>query len=47
MKAKKLIWGFLFIAAGVLLILHRLNILNVDIFFNGWWTLFIIIPSFR
>ena len=46
MKAKKLIWGFLFILAGVLLILHRLNVLNVDIFFNGWWTLFIIIPSF-
>ena len=35
-------WGALLILLGILL---TLNAFNIDVFFDGWWTLFIIIPS--
>lgn len=44
-KANRIIWGVLLILAGGILALKSLNILNIDIFFDGWWTLFIIVPS--
>lgn len=43
-KISKVIWGILLVAAGVLFALNALNITNFDLFFDGWWTLFIIIP---
>lgn len=43
-KISSLIWGIVLIAAGVLFALNALNITNIDIFFDGWWTLFIIVP---
>lgn len=47
MKNKKgIIYGTLLIIAAVLLALNWSGILEFDIFFEGWWTLFIIIPSF-
>ena len=46
MKLSSFLWGLLFIIAGVLLGLNVLGITNIDIFFKGWWTLFIIVPSF-
>lgn len=45
MKKSNLIWGLIFILVGLLLVLDRLNILEFNIFFKVWWTLFIIIPS--
>ena len=39
-----IIWGIVLIAAGVIFALNALDITNIDIFFKGWWTLFIIIP---
>ena len=39
-----IIWGIILVAAGVIFALNALNITNIDIFFKGWWTLFIIIP---
>ena len=39
-----IIWGIILVAAGVIFALNSLEITNVDIFFKGWWTLFIIIP---
>lgn len=39
------VWGILLIAAGTLFALNALSITDIDIFFDGWWTLFIIIPS--
>ena len=39
-----IIWGLLLVAAGVIFALNSLEITNIDIFFRGWWTLFIIIP---
>jgi len=36
--------GILIIAVGIVLGLNALGITNIDIFFDGWWTLLIIIP---
>ena len=43
-KVSRVIWGIVLIAAGVVFALNALNITNIDIFFDGWWTLFIIVP---
>ena len=43
-KANRVLWGIVLIAAGVILALNVFNITNIDIFFDGWWTLFIIVP---
>lgn len=43
-KASSIIWGIILIAAGVLFALNALNVTNIDVFFDGWWTLFIIVP---
>ena len=45
MNSRKL-WGVLLIVVGLILGLNALNITNINIFFDGWWTLFIIVPSF-
>ncbi|MEG1496746.1 MAG: LiaF-related protein [Clostridiales bacterium] len=37
-------WGVLLILLGVILGGNALNFWAIDIFFHGWWTLFIIIP---
>lgn len=43
---KNLLWGLVLIGIGVIIGLNALKITNIDIFFSGWWTLFIIIPCF-
>lgn len=43
-KYKNILWGLLLISVGVLFVLKVLNIIDFNIFFDGWWTLFIIIP---
>ena len=43
-KAGSVLWGIVLIAAGVILALNVLNITDIVIFFDGWWTLFIIVP---
>jgi len=40
------IWGFCFVVVGVIIGLNAFEITNIELFFNGWWTLFIIIPCF-
>lgn len=45
-KISELLWGLVFIALGVILGLNALEITNIELFFDGWWTLFIIIPCF-
>ena len=40
------LWGLALVAVGVLIALRAFNVLNFDLFFNGWWTLFIIVPCF-
>jgi predicted membrane protein len=45
-QAKSILCGLLIVALGVIIGGNALNIFNLDIFFEGWWTLFIIIPCF-
>ena len=44
-NANRILWGIVLIAAGVILGINALDLLNFDPFFNGWWTLFILVPS--
>lgn len=44
-KTTKIIGGVALVAVAVLLALKALNIFDFDVFFKGWWTLFIIVPS--
>lgn len=43
-KSSKILWGIVLIAAGVLFALNALNLFVFELFFDGWWTLFIIVP---
>lgn len=45
-KVSNLMWGLLFIIVGVVFGLNALGITDINIFFDGWWTLFIIVPCF-
>jgi predicted membrane protein len=44
-KTSGILWGIALVAIGVILALNALGITNINIFFDGWWTLFFIIPS--
>ncbi len=44
-RNKGLIWGIVLIVLGVVIALKKLNVIDFDLFFDGWWTLFIIVPS--
>lgn len=44
-QAKPIIWGIAIIALGIIFGGHALGLFSLDIFFDGWWALFIIIPS--
>lgn len=44
MMSGKRLWGIMLIVVGLILGLNVLGITNIDIFFDGWWTLFIIVP---
>lgn len=44
-KLRAIIWGLAIIALGVIFGGNALGVFNIDIFFEGWWTLFIIVPS--
>jgi len=40
------LWGLFFIVVGIGIAGNVLNIWDFELFFDGWWTLFIIIPCF-
>lgn len=44
-KVNTVIIGILFIIVGVIIGFNSFGITNINIFFSGWWTLFIIIPA--
>lgn len=44
-KATGIMWGVVLIALGLILGVNALGIADINIFFPGWWTLFIIVPS--
>ena len=41
---KNIVLGIILILIGIILGGNTLGIFNINIFFKGWWTLFIIIP---
>lgn len=41
---KNMIWGLVLIIIGVLWGTNVIGLTNVSLFFDGWWTLFIIVP---
>lgn len=43
-KLNSIIWGIVLIIAGALFALNALNITDINVFFDGWWTLLIIVP---
>lgn len=45
-KISNALWGIVFIVIGVIIGLNAMNITAINLFFKGWWTLFIIIPCF-
>lgn len=45
-KVSNWLWGIVLIALGVILGVNALGWAQIDIFFPGWWTLFLIVPCF-
>ena len=45
-KFGTILWGIVFIVIGIIVLLNTLNVTHINIFFDGWWALFIIVPSF-
>ena len=45
-KISKVLWGIVLISVGVIFALNAFGITDIEIFFDGWWTLFIIVPCF-
>lgn len=46
MNLRNILWGLVLISLGIILGINALDIFYIDIFFAGWWTLFIIVPCF-
>ena len=44
-QVKPVVWGVVIIALGIIFGGNALGLFNFDVFFDGWWTLFIIVPS--
>ena len=44
-RINSIVWGLALLAVSAVMILNAFEITNIEIFFDGWWTLFIIIPS--
>ena len=45
MNKKNLFWGIVLIVVGILFLGRNMNWWNFSMFFEGWWTLFLIVPS--
>ena len=43
-KISKILWGIALISVGVIFALNAFGITDIKLFFDGWWTLFIIVP---
>ena len=41
----RILWGVVLVVIGVIWGLNRTGVTDINIFFDGWWTLFIIVPS--
>ena len=45
-KVENTVIGLILIIIGVIIGLNAFHITNIDLFFDGWWILFIIVPCF-
>lgn len=45
-KFRNILWGLVLILIGLVIGGNSLGITNINLFFDGWWTLFIIVPCF-
>lgn len=45
MNKRSMFWGILLIVVGILFLGRNMNWWDFSIFFDGWWTLFLIVPS--
>lgn len=45
-KFGNILWGLVFILIGGIIACNSLGLTNINLFFDGWWTLFIIVPCF-
>ena len=43
-RINSIVWGIALLAVSAVLILNAFGMTDINIFFDGWWTLFIIIP---
>ena len=43
---KNILWGIILVIIGVIIGLNTIGVTDIDIFFDGWWTLVIIVPCF-
>lgn len=43
---KNILWGIILVIIGFIIGLNTIGITDIDIFFDGWWTLVIIVPCF-
>lgn len=43
-KISKILWGAALIIIGGIFALNAFGITDIEVFFDGWWTLFIIVP---
>ena len=45
-KLSKILWGIALIVVGSIFALNAFGLTDIELFFDGWWTLFIIVPCF-
>lgn len=45
-KISNVLWGLVLIVLGIICGLNATGITDINVFFKGWWTLFLIIPGF-
>ena len=45
-RISNVLWGLVLVVIGIIFGLNALEITDINIFFDGWWTLFIIVPCF-
>lgn len=43
---KNILWGIILVIVGLVIGLNVIGVTDINIFFDGWWTLFVIIPCF-
>ena len=44
-RFKRILWGLALVALGVILGLNAMEITSINLLFEGWWTLFLIVPG--